>query len=131
MFTDFYTAYEWLEDHPIFKHPRYNVSHFAADLDISVVKVNPETEAIDEDNSLNTHVRVWLEHGPFDDADDYARCSHDYNLDSYGNTFEEAIMDLALKVHKYYGDYSKGSAMPDHYRGSDAEQFIKKLLGEE
>lgn len=42
----------------------YTTNKFFDSLDISVVKVNPETEMIDEDNNLNTDTRVWLEFGP-------------------------------------------------------------------
>lgn len=99
------------------------VQRFREALDIAVVKVNPETESIDDDETKNTQTRVWLECGPHEDAtspdhqpaiqaglypDDWLDNgvpTHDYELDCGGKTFEEAIVTLAKLVMIHYGDY--------------------------
>jgi len=73
MFTDFYTAYYWLYEHHIFQeeikfklfNDIYNESHFKECLNIDVVKVNPETNSIDDDETKNTKVQIWLECGKY------------------------------------------------------------------
>ena len=105
MFTDFYTAYQFLYNHPIFQevvnynNDIWNESHFEECLDIDVVKVNPETNSID-DESKNTKLQIWLECGRFD-----KECRwHDINLDCGADTFEEGIVELANLVMEWYGD---------------------------
>lgn len=93
-------------------------SYFHRCLDIDVQKVNPDTEEVDDDRSKNTKTEVWLECGPwhsrkkdpawFDDYPDMPDCaSHDIDLDCGGDTFEEAILELAKLVRNKYGDYDK------------------------
>lgn len=93
---DFYSAWYFLEEHKIFN------DRFSNDLWFEVVKVNPETNAIDyKDQSKNTKVQIWLEHGPYDN--EWGACTHDLDLDCGGNTFEEAIIKLAELVKNKYG----------------------------
>ena len=93
---DFYEAWEFLNHQPMF------YMNFAYDLWIDVVKVNPETNAIDIDKDKNTKVQVWLEHGEYDS--EYHSCGHDIDLDCGGDTFEEAIIELARLVKENYTD---------------------------
>lgn len=102
MTTSFYDAFKFLEEHPIFTdytNPFFT-SHFIECLDISVVKVNPSTNAIDDNKSLNTKTMIWLECGPYKKD---CRC-HDVDLDVDGESFEEAIANLAVAVHEKYGE---------------------------
>ena len=101
---EFYDAWTFLADHPIFirdddlvKEPHYFC--FQRNLDIEVVKVNPETNAIDDDKALNTKTAVWLECGIEENH-------HDIDLDSGGDNFEDAIIRLAMLVRDKYGDIS-------------------------
>lgn len=91
---DFYTAWKFLENHKMFN------GLFMNELWIDVVKVNPKTNAIDDDASKNTKVRFWLEHGGYDK--ECGSTTHDYDLDCGGDTFEEAIINLAKLVKKHY-----------------------------
>lgn len=94
---DFYSAWLFLSEHKIFN------DRFSYDLWFDVVKVDPETGAINLlDKSKNTKVEVWLEHGPYDEA--WEGCTHDIDLDCGGDTFEEAIIKLAELVKKHYTD---------------------------
>jgi len=106
MFDDFYTAYKWLYDHPMFQKEikfegeTWNESHFRECLDIDVVKINPEKEEIDKDESKNTQVEIWLECGEYHPK----HRVHDVELDCGGFTFEEAIINLANLVMEWYGE---------------------------
>lgn len=101
-FTDFYEAYTFLYNHNMVKHK--NRSFFNQCLDIEVVKINPETKEIDllhDEN--NTKTEVWLEFGPITDDDEFGVIpAHDYELDTGGDTFEEAIIKLANLVCEKY-----------------------------
>lgn len=97
---DFYEAFNYLANHEYFG------GEFAESLYIEVVKVNPETLAIDMDKSKNVLTQVWLECGPiYEDylKDNCSRYSHDIDLDCGGDTFESAIINLAELVKKYHG----------------------------
>jgi hypothetical protein len=104
-FTDFYEAWWYLTEHPMYKDKRIPIegmdSTFSQSLDIMVVKVNPENNTIEDDDNLNTKTQVWLETGKVYYEDDGSlRHYHDTKLDSGGNTFEEAIIELANNVAK-------------------------------
>lgn len=88
----FYESWYYLEEHPIFNGKFQNL------LDIEVVKVNPKTKKIEDNVELNTLTQIWLEIGPCI-KNGY---SHDYDLDCGGDSFEEAIVNLAELVKKIY-----------------------------
>lgn len=100
----FYKAWNYLENHCIFKD-KNGISRFQNCIDIEVVKVNPQTNSISEDESLNTKTRVWLESGPY--LDSIKTNAHAYELDCGAKTFEKAIIKLARKVKKCFGDDEK------------------------
>lgn len=100
MYTDFYESFVFLKRHPKFKNKF--IEHA---LDIEVVKVNPKTEKIEDDKSLNTQVNVWLECGEY--SKEYKSFVHDLDLDTGGKTFEEAIIQLANLVSVHYGEYTE------------------------
>lgn len=80
---------------------------FINNLDINYVLINPLTDEIDDDHTLNTKTQVWLETGPAywsEYTKKYETNSHDPKLDSAGDTFEEALMSLAQKVQEDYGE---------------------------
>lgn len=104
-FTDFYNAWHFILNHPCFED-NFGQSLLYRNLDIEVVKVNPETETIEDDVSKNTATRVWLEFGPMSLEGDLGMvCTHDPDLDCGGNTFEEAIIELANLILDKYGEY--------------------------
>lgn len=92
--NEFYDAWIFLSEHPIFRNL------FECGLYTAVVKINPETRAVDDDPAKNTEVEVWLEHGSYDDNYQH---THDFNLDCGAPTFEEAIIKLAELVKVHYG----------------------------
>ena len=105
-FNDFYEAYNFLSTHPMIYHD--NVSYFNRCLDIEVVKVDPADNEINfEDESKNTKTTVWLEFGPvventYNNFLTRYIPSHDIDLDCGGDTFEEAITELANLVYNKY-----------------------------
>ena len=132
-FNDFYDAWWWPYYHPLFidyeavyRDKRFLDNHDWAGEDIcnfysrmqdyievSPHKVNPKTRSIDDDQSLNTHVEIWIETGyrwrekiPFYEKDHWW-FYHDINLDCGGDTYEEAIVNLANLVWKHYKDGKK------------------------
>jgi hypothetical protein len=120
--TDVHLSWLFLLHHPIFRGDLPLLDHrFKSNLDINIVQVNPETDAIDDNPLLNTKTQVWLECGHTinwresgDEAvwkyskDGVVDNVHDYKLGSGGDTFEDAIVNLAEKVRLEYGyDRSK------------------------
>lgn len=107
-FTDFFDAYHFLRDHEMVKHNK--VSQFERCLDISVVKINPETDMIDEYDENNTKTQVWLEFGPYNSEENCV--VHDYNLDCCADTVEEGIIKLADLVKLHYRDNGEERKLP-------------------
>lgn len=97
-FKDFFEAWNFLEDHRIFKDENELSSFLTRCLDIEVVKVDPLSDSINDDESKNTATRVWLECGEYNEN----YCNHDIGLDCGGKTFEEAIIELANLVSEQY-----------------------------
>lgn len=60
--------------------------------DTIVVKVNPVTDVVDNDESKNTKVQVWIEVFTPDSI------THIYDLDCGGDTYEDAIIELARLI---------------------------------
>lgn len=116
---DFHSAWWYLYHHPAFQEEPL-ISVFAQCLDVTVVRVNPGTERIEDDSTLNTATRVWLECGEWQSPDALRKHlagaiaveemerlwrgvpSHDIDLDCGAATFEEAIVELARLVHDKY-----------------------------
>ena len=95
----FYKAWNYLENHCIFKDEN-GISRFQECLGIEIVKVDPTTNSISDDEVLNTKTRVWLEAGPYFKGERTHYCE----LDCGARTFEKAIVKLAKKVKKHFGD---------------------------
>ena len=115
IFNDFYEAYHFLQDHELCKCKPYisgritpiDFNYFPNCLEIQVVKANPETFIIDDDNKLKIKTQVLLRlREAFLDLDDSEEVQfmHDYHLACYEDTFEKAIIELANLVDKHYYD---------------------------
>lgn len=116
-YNNFYDAFHFLNDHPIFK----GNFQFGC-LDIAVVRVNPETKKIDDNRNLNTEVNIWLECGPVNDEGLH---THDWQLDCGDQTFEEAIVQLANLVLKHYGSYKEPEVTAEELK--EIEKFFNEL----
>ena len=132
--ADFVTAYQWLENHPIFH--RFNPGTGDGTLPADpterarvIAEVESDDRARIADNGLkdawvsvfhattDDHVgpagpRVLIEHGPHlwasDHDDEWTTAggcsSHDPNVDAIGATYEEAIVGVAKNVAAHYGN---------------------------
>jgi hypothetical protein len=109
-FTDFYEAWVFLNEHHYFEHGEYKMPMFTESMDIAVVKVNPETKHIDDDESKNTETQVWVECGDWEELPDhdFKGYVHDMDLDTGGATFEEAIVNLANLLYEKRGENPPG-----------------------
>ena len=109
MFKDFFEAWWFLKHHKIFfshikSHKRIiAVSRFQECLDISAHYVDPDTRQVEDDNSRNTQLEIWLECGPW--SHEHGTPTGDYDLDCGADTFEAAIIALAELVLAKYGEY--------------------------
>ena len=63
-------------------------------LDIDVVKVNPKTRRVDDNETKNTKIEYWIECG--------LPGEHDIKLDCGGDSFEEAVINLSRLLKRYY-----------------------------
>ena len=102
MFKDFYDAWHFLDEHPMCQDENGDSRFLDECLDVEVAKVNPTTCEIDDNKALNTKVEVWLEMGAYNK--EYRE--HDIDLDCGGNTYEEAIINMANNVLNQYGNTS-------------------------
>lgn len=119
---DAYWAWTYLDHHPVFwrfsqeKRPEYPANHvgrleheYAMTQgwpEITPHKVNAETGRFEDDN-LNTKTEWWYEFGPqplHPDEHGVQVPTHDYKLDGGADTYEQAVIDLARKVHTHYGN---------------------------
>jgi hypothetical protein len=135
----FYDAWWFLCTHRHFNNNHLErINFFEDNLDIEVVKVNPETDRIEDDESLNTKVQVWLECGGYyeDEETKLPIPSYDPRFDCGGDTFEEAIINLAELVRKYEGDGTYTAVEENEYEAhcekslEEFEDFFKKLMRE-
>ncbi len=123
MFNDFYQAWWFLYNHPIFDDTPKKMmlveepmpgtfSLFESCLDVDVVQVSPVTLRIEDYDEFNNKTQVWLECGPWvhkdrrrpkHERESYPEgSSHDPSLDCGGDTYEEAIVKLANLVFQHY-----------------------------
>lgn len=113
---DFYCAYRFLDRHPANqRRPRLGTatglgpgSRLHENLHFDVVKVDPRTGRVEHekgslvpDRKRNTATAVWVEWGPYDEAEGMP--SHDARTDTGGSSFEEAVVRLAHNVYVLYG----------------------------
>lgn len=110
-----YRAWHFLWDHAALKDEN-NRSRFQECLDIHFARVDPKTKSVNNDPAKNTEVEIWLECGAWLTPKDlesqgedpshfpHGTAQHDYDLDCGGDTFEEAILELARLVFEHYGE---------------------------
>lgn len=107
-FANFFDAWWYLCGHPRFQEEAwpggYTESSFNDSLWIDVIKVNPLTENVEEDEELNVSTCVCLEclHKEWDPEANLYVSAHDYELDCSADTFENAIIELANRHYNKY-----------------------------
>jgi hypothetical protein len=102
---DFHSAWEFIKNHPNFQSEDGKTRIHTIWIDI--VKINPVLKKICKLNFLNTKVEFWLEYGPSNYDEDLKEWVNylDDDLQASGDTFEEAIINLAYLIEKKYGLY--------------------------
>lgn len=118
---DFINAYYYLDEHPVFwgfkprpKDDERAVNHLmylehqygvSRVIDLRPVRCSKD-HRIEDDASLNTQTEIWYEFGPVTlIPDDWGNTHwHDYLLDGTAPTYEEAVTEVARKVHEHYGN---------------------------
>lgn len=105
----FHKIHLWLREHPGLNSVGNIRVAMQDNLNIEVVKVCPETGVRENDEKLNTEVRIMLETGPWQSDSGGGRFdgywTHDPMLDCSGETFEDAIIRLSQLVKQQYGDW--------------------------
>ena len=110
---DFYTAWHWLQKHPIFWYfgKRRHESLLATDrgihegLEFEPAMVHPETQCISDVSADNTRLAVWVEVFPasLQDGGRDGRL-HDYECDTGGDTYEDAVVAVAREIYNHHGN---------------------------
>lgn len=88
----------------VINHPKMGVPTAQAEIEFTPQMVNPKTNAIDEDVTLNTKFEWWIEVSKLVHIEDEHK-SHFWELDCGGNTAEEAVHNLYKLVKQQYGEY--------------------------
>lgn len=112
-------------------------------VEIDPVYVNPLTHVREDDDSLNTEFRVWIEAGGWHDLstdegsgswpapeggwnqnNKWIKC-HDTNLDCGGPDLESALCELAVRVKFFYGEgRTLLEGIPERCRGRFDEDDV-------
>ena len=115
----FKESYDYLSNLEIVYYEKSN--QFKKCLDIDVVKTNPDTLEIDNNEELNTKVQVWLEFGGIVKDEHLGLIpQHDIDLDCGADTFEEAIIELARLC--------KEKGLKEHIRKTISDEEINEFL---
>jgi hypothetical protein len=111
--TDFYCAWRWLNEHPIFYrcHRELHERSLTDDrgildscVEVKPVKVNPKTARISEDDTKNTKLEFWVEVFPRSIKPEHNVSLHDYLRDTGGDTYEKAIITVAKSIYDHHGN---------------------------
>lgn len=135
--NSFYNAWRYLNEHPIYwrlqdwKLPEgeipawawQNVASTGAFVNggiwVHVGRVNPADGKISHDGALNTRTEVWLETGEWSWPDEENKQEdhyHNFKIDCCAKTFEEAVINMAVAVHRAYGNDRRKCAPQYHDR---------------
>ncbi len=94
----------------VINHPKLTPESRQADVELTPHMVCPTDNTIKSDTSLNTKLQWWVEvcfYGYVDEYHDDLQPFHDWELDTGGDSSEEAIENLYDLVLAEYGDYSE------------------------
>jgi hypothetical protein len=112
-FDDFLCAWTWLNEHPLFYrfhrefHERgLNDERGILDGGVEVIptKVNPVTGRCSEDQTKNTKLEFWAEVFMCSMVPDETIRLHDYERDTGGDTYQEAIVKVAREIYAHHGN---------------------------
>lgn len=118
------TAYNWLQHHPVFWHRLKNEKTYYWVTDDGL-KSNSVFAGYNEETGKP---QVLMEHGGHVEPE-YTTFYHDLKLDTEAETFEEAYINLASLVNKFYNP--DGTEKPDvPYEKSYLEKQLDKYAEE-
>lgn len=130
--SDWFTAFYWLNSHPAFYHrPTYS-NRWIQDDGLDGCRVEPWKDD-------NGEIFVTIEHGAWGDEHRVGRRYHDYRLDVYAKTHEEAYVELASKVNMHFNIEGTDRGIKEEpppylaeaYKRLDEYEKEKKESGEE
>lgn len=118
--ADIYHAWWYVDGHPVFWsfrkniHPEYPVNH-VSNLEhsgaltrgwpeITPHMVNPRTGHVADDEAENTTLEWWYEFGPTNMTGEDGFTTHDWELDGGCGSYEDCVVEIALKIHDMYGN---------------------------
>lgn len=83
----------------------YEAFHFINSQDFNldsvyVTKINPLSNEVDDDESLNTKIQVWIEVNKHEVQDHLFVTVHYWMFDDGGDTFEEAVIKIANNIKR-------------------------------
>lgn len=120
-----YDAYWWIVNHPAL------ISGSSGDIEIKVepTMVNPTTKTILPIPFLNTQINFWVEIcSKRWDVDERKYFSvHHWELDTGGDTYDDAIWNAYYATIKKYGDYPEEKT--EMYESIDFTQTIPTVSG--
>lgn len=95
--------------------------------EITPHRVCPATNAIEDDESLNTRLQWWYEFGPWSLYPDGhgVHATHDYQLDGGSDTYEQAVLDVARKVWDNYGNDRQVVDSEEWRKGDNQDQEVR------
>ncbi len=112
--ADFYTAWHWLQGHPIFWYFGYrahesNLCHERGvdeGLEFHPAKVNPNTLSVSKRSSKNTLLQIWVEVFPtsLKQGSNNSVRLHDVDCDTGAGTYEEAVIAVAKLIYAHHGN---------------------------
>ena len=119
--SDFFTAYYWLDHHPAF-YTRYKEDGNSWKTD------NNDSIRLDLFKNESGQVTFSMEYGS-SVPDARMEHYHDMRLDVYEKTYNDAIIALAARVHKFFD--VDGSERPDvEYEKSELEILLEERMDE-
>lgn len=110
---DFWVAWHWLNEHPLFYrftkelHEKWlleNRGVLDGCIEVTPAKVNPETLRRSEDPTKNTKLEFWVEVFTVGSWGADTTDVHDYECDTGGDTYEQAIVKVAEKIYQHHGN---------------------------
>jgi len=139
---DFANAWHYLNAHPIFyrfqtwgatdglprQHERHLISEQGLDrVEVYPIRVDPRTGRRHRKARHNTTTRLFFEFGPVAWADTSDVNFHDHLLDGSATTYEKAIVKVARRVHRAYGnDRRNVPATPEPFKPAPIDAVATK-----
>lgn len=109
----FWRSWHWVQCHPVFwyfDHKRHESNlqwgrGTDEGLEIRPAMVDPNTRKVEKRKGRNTHLEIWAEVFPASMRQLGGGIRlHDYECDTGGDTYEQAIVNVAAKIYEKHGN---------------------------